>query len=187
MNFGYLLLNISNFLVDPNRLMGLLTSSPFSSIAVTPFIFTTYLYIYNINVFLFFLLLFGVSCIFVLFYFLFIHTLFRFQHCFNFSFNTNKYTHKIKNTLWWKLMSASPWMIMVIVTLILKKKETKKNIINIFGETCTVYRYTHGYHLCALNTIYFQVVELLQHEKREKNHRSKNTQIFFVFFYIHGG
>lgn len=34
----YSLLNNSNFLVDPNRLMGLLTSSPFSSIAVTPFI-----------------------------------------------------------------------------------------------------------------------------------------------------
>lgn len=32
-----LLLKSSNFLVDPNRLMGLLTSSPFSSIAVTPF------------------------------------------------------------------------------------------------------------------------------------------------------
>lgn len=39
MFFQYSLLNNSNFLVDPNRLMGLLTSAPFSSIAVTPFMF----------------------------------------------------------------------------------------------------------------------------------------------------
>lgn len=40
--FIHLLLKSSNFLVDPNRLMGLLTSSPFSSIAVTPFISSAY-------------------------------------------------------------------------------------------------------------------------------------------------
>lgn len=34
----YLLLNSMSFRVEPSRLMGLLTPSPFSSIAVTPFI-----------------------------------------------------------------------------------------------------------------------------------------------------
>lgn len=38
---SYLLLKINNFLVDPRRFIGLLISSPFSSIAVTPFMFKT--------------------------------------------------------------------------------------------------------------------------------------------------
>lgn len=41
-NIIYSLLKSINFRVDPSRLIGLLTPSPFSSIAVTPFIFNNF-------------------------------------------------------------------------------------------------------------------------------------------------